>query len=82
MIGAKKGITSKDKNHKHFLFENTPNSTNRTFFGPLMKVLKIWQWLLSMQTKTKQPAQQLLEICLDLQQGHNIHLWLSFTLLN
>lgn len=38
MIGTKKGITFKDKNHTHFLFENTPGLTNRTLFWNLMKV--------------------------------------------
>lgn len=42
MIGAKKGITSTDKNHKHFLFENTPNSTSRHFFLDLSWMFKNW----------------------------------------
>lgn len=86
MIGSKKGITFKDKNHKHFLFENTPPPTKphqQDLFGDLSWQLKnvtvdgcIWQ------TMADQPVQLFLQICLDFQQDHNIHLLLSPRLLN
>lgn len=45
MIGTKKGITFKDKKHKHFLFENTPSPTNKTFLWTFHESRKIWQWI-------------------------------------
>lgn len=63
MIGTKKGITFKDKKHKHFLFENTPSQLTEPFLDLSWKLKKKKTVDLSLwQSKDDEPVWYILDL--------------------